>query len=91
MAVDPLGQVLAVVVTPANEPARVPVAALAEPVHAVTGESVDVALVDQGDTGEQPAADTHAHGVRLEGINRSDANRDFVLLPHRWVGERGVT
>ena len=50
-----------------------------------------VAFVDQGDTGEQPAADAHAHGVRLEGINRSDANRDFVLLPHRWVGERGVT
>ena len=78
------------VVTPASEPERTPVAALAKPVHAVTGESVDVAFVDQGDTGEPLAADAHTHGIRLKGINRSDANRGFVLLPRRRVGERDV-
>ena len=55
-----------------------------------------VAFVDQGDTGEQPAAD--AHGIRLEVVKRSEAKRGFVLrfdalmapLPRCWVVERGV-
>ena len=41
MAVDTLGQLLTVVVTPANEQERAQVAALAEQVQAVTGESVE--------------------------------------------------
>ncbi len=87
MAVDTLGQLLAVVVTPANEPERAQVAALAEQVQAVTGESVEVAFVDQGDTGEQPVAD--AHGIRLEVVKLAEAKRGFVPLPRRWVVERG--
>ncbi len=66
LAVDTLGQLLAVVVTPAKEQERAQVAILAAQVQAVTGESVEVAFVDQGYTGEQPATDVHAHGRRLE-------------------------
>lgn len=89
LAVDTLGQLLAVVVTPANEQERAQVATLAEQVQAVTGETVAVAFVNQGATGEQPAADAQAHGMRLEVVNLSEAKRGFVLLLRRWIVERG--
>ena len=54
MAVDTLGHLLALHVTPANEQDRAQVSALTSQVQAVTGESVEVAYVDQGDTGTQP-------------------------------------
>jgi transposase len=88
LAVDTLGQLLAVLVTPANEQDRAQVAALAEQIQAVTGESVEVAFVDQGYTGEQTAADAEAHGIRLEVVKLPTAKRGFVLLPRRWVVER---
>jgi len=62
LAVDTLGQLLAALVTPANEQDRVQVAALAEEIQAATGDSVEVAFVDQGYTGDDPAADAQAHG-----------------------------
>ena len=52
VAVDTLGHLLAVYVTAANEQDRAQVAELAEQVQAVTGGTVQVAFVDQGDTGE---------------------------------------
>ncbi len=88
-AVDTLGQLLAVVVTPANEHERAQVATLAEQVQAVTGKTVEVAFVDQGYTGEQPAEDAAAHGIRLDVVKLPQAKRGFVLLPRRWVVERG--
>jgi hypothetical protein len=57
LAVNTLGQLLAVVVTPANEQDRAQVAALAAQIQEATGEPVEVAFVDQGYTGDQPAAD----------------------------------
>src|SRR5512136_1838940 len=51
LAVDTLGQLLAVLVTPANEQDRAQVGALAEQIQAVTGQSVEIAFVDQGYTG----------------------------------------
>ena len=48
LAVDTLGQLLAAIVTPANEQERVQVDALATQVQATTGDSVEVAFVDQG-------------------------------------------
>ena len=42
------------------------------------------ALIDQGYTGEKPAA----HGMRLEVIKLEEAKRGFVLWPRRWVVER---
>jgi transposase len=88
LAVDTLGQLLAVLVTPANEQDRAQVGALAEQVQEATGNSVEVAFVDQGYTGEQPAADAEAHGIRLEVVKLPTAKRGFVLLPRRWVVER---
>lgn len=88
MAVDTLGQLLTVLVTPANEQDRAQVLALTEQIQEVTGESVEVAFVDQGYTGERPAADAQAHDIRLEVVKFPTAKRGFVLLPRRWVVER---
>jgi transposase len=88
LAVDTLGQLLALHVTPANEQDRAQVAALAEAVQEITGEAVELAFVDQGYTGDQPAADAVAHGIRLEVVKHPETKRGFVLLPRRWVVER---
>ncbi len=56
VAVDTLGHLLALLVTPANEQERAQVEELASAVQAVTGEHVELAYVDQGYTGEEPAA-----------------------------------
>ncbi len=66
VAVDTLGQLLALRVTPANEQDRDQVAALAAQMQAVTGQSVEFAFVDQGYTGEQPLEAAVAQGIRLE-------------------------
>jgi transposase len=88
LAVDTLGHLLALVVTPANEQDRAQVEELAERVQAATGEMVEVAFVDQGYTGPAPAEDAAAHGIRLEVVKLPAAKRGFVLLPRRWVVER---
>jgi transposase len=88
IAVDTLGHLLALKVTPANEQDRAQVAALSEAVQEATGQSVQLAFVDQGYTGQTPAADAAAHGIRLEVVKLSEAKRGFVLLPRRWVVER---
>jgi transposase len=87
-AVDTLGHQLALRVTAANEQDRAQVAQLAQAVQSATGENVQLAYVDQGYTGEQPAADAAAHGMKLEVIKHHEAKRGFVLLPRRWVVER---
>ena len=84
LAVDTLGQFLAALVTPANEQDRAQVEELAQRVQAATGESVEV----EGYTGDQPAEDAQAHGIRLEVVKLPTAKHGFVLLPRRWVVER---
>jgi transposase len=88
IAVDTLGHLLALIVTSASEQDRAQVAALAEAVQEVTGESVELAFVDQGYTGEAAAEEAAAHGLRLEVVKLPEAKRGFVLLPRRWVVER---
>jgi transposase len=88
VAVDTLGHLLALKVTAANEQERAQVADLIKEVQAVTGENVTVAFVDQGYTGEAPAAAAAAHGVQLTVVKLEEAKRGFVLLPRRWVVER---
>ena len=88
LAVDTLGHLLAVLVTPANAQERAQVAALAAAVQEATGQTVEVAFVDQGYTGDQPAADAATHGIQLEVVKLAEAKRGFVLLPRRWVVER---
>jgi transposase len=87
-AVDTLGHLLALHVTPANEQEREHVGELAETVQEATGESVELAYVDQGYTAERPASEAQTHGMRLEVIKHEEAKRGFVLLPRRWVVER---
>lgn len=88
VAVDTLGHLLALKVTPANEQDRAQVAELAAALQEVSGENVQVAFVDQGYTGAEPAAEAARAGVRLEVIKHPEAKRGFVLLPRRWVVER---
>ena len=88
VAVDTLGHLLALKVTPANEQDRLQVAALSEALQEVTGQNVQVAFVDQGYTGEQPATDAAKQGLRLAVVKHHEAKRGFVLLPRRWVVER---
>lgn len=88
IAVDTLGHLLAVIVTPADEQDRAQVGALAAQVQAVTGDSVELAFVDQGYTGETAAEAAAGQGLRLEVVKLPEAKRGFVLLPRRWVVER---
>ena len=88
LAVDTLGQLLAALVTPADEQERAQVAELAAKVQEATGNSVEVAFVDQGYTGTAAAAAADEHGIRLQVVKLPTAKRGFVLLPRRWVVER---
>jgi transposase len=54
----------------------------------VTEGQVELAFVDQGYTGEQPAAAAQAKGIRLDVVKRPEARKGFVRLPRRWVVER---
>lgn len=88
IAVDTLGNLLAVLVTPANEQDRAKVGELAERVQEVTGETVELAFVDQGYTGEAAETAAEEYGMRLEVVKLPEAKKGFVLLPRRWVVER---
>lgn len=88
MAVDTLGHLLALHVTPASAEDRGEVERLARTVQAVTNDSVELAWVDQGYTGERAATAAAKHGIALEVVKLPEAKRGFVLLPRRWVVER---
>ena len=88
LAVDTLGHLLALRVTPASADERAEVGRLAQAVQASTGQSVELAHVDQGYTGARAAEAARAHGIELEVIKLPEAKRGFVLLPRRWVVER---
>lgn len=88
VAVDTLGNLLAVMVTPANAQERKQVAALCEHVQQVTRQQVKTAFVDQGYTGQQPRHDASQHGIELSVVKLPHAKPGFVLLPRRWVVER---
>ncbi|MGA8095887.1 MAG: IS5 family transposase [Acidobacteriaceae bacterium] len=87
-AVDTLGHLLALHVTPANEQDRAQVGELSRQVQQITGEHVELAYVDQGYTGEAAAEAAEQHGIALEVVKHTQAKRGFVLLPRRWVVER---
>jgi transposase len=73
-AVDTLGHLLALVVTPADTQDQ-----------AQVGE---LAYVDQGYTGDVPAAAAEAHGLQLVVVKLPEAQRGFGQLAKRWVVER---
>ena len=63
-------------------------ARLAADIQDATGDSVELAYVDQGYTGEATAEAAAAEGIALEVVKLPEAKRGFVLLPRRWVVER---
>ena len=88
MAVDTLGHLLALHVTPANADDRAEIGRMAKAIRAATDQSVEIAYVDQGYEGKKPAAAAREHGIQLEVVKLPEAKRGFVLLPRRWVVER---
>jgi transposase len=88
MAVDTLGQLVAMTVTPACEQERAQVQQLCEAVQQATGETVQLAWADQGYTGEQARQDAQQSGIDLHIVKLPEARKGFVLLPRRWVVER---
>ncbi len=88
IVVDTLGHLLALCVTPASEQDRAQVEELARQVQEATDQSLEVAFVDQGYTGEEPAQAAHSQGMELQVIKLPQAKKGFVLLPRRWVVER---
>jgi transposase len=86
--VDTLGYLLALHVTPANKQERAQVQILAEKVQEVTGNSVEIAYVDQGYTGENAEQAAKQAGIELMVVKLPEAKKGFVLLPRRWVVER---
>jgi transposase len=88
VAVDTLGHLLALHVTSATDGDRAQVAHLAQAVQEAAGQNVELAYVDQGYTGAEPAQAAQEHGIVLEVVRLPQAKRGFVLLPRRWVVER---
>jgi transposase len=88
IAVDTLGYLLALVVTPANQQERDQVGELSRQVQDVTGDHVTLAWADQGYTGPTAAKAASDEGIVLEVVRLPKAKKGFVLLPRRWVVER---
>src|SRR5271154_5585112 len=72
-AVDTLGHLLALRGTPASSGDREQVDILAEQIQEATGQSVEVAYVDQWYTGEDPKADARQHGIDLTVVKLPQA------------------
>jgi len=70
---------------PATADDRAEVGRIAAPIQAATGDSVEVAFVDQGCTGSRPVEAARNHGIDLHVVKLTGAMRSFVLLPGRWV------
>lgn len=88
MAVDTLGHLLALFVTPADAQDRTQVEELARQVQEATEQAVELVYVDQGYTGEAAAQAAASQGLQLEVVKLAEAKQGFVLLPRRWVVER---
>src|ERR1700728_3403843 len=73
IAVDTLGHLLSLHVTPADEQDRAQVKKIAKQVQKVTGDSVELFYVDQGYTGEKPAEDAKKQGIQLEVVRLPQA------------------
>jgi transposase len=88
LAVDTLGHLLALRVTPASTDDRAAVEHLTKTVQAVTDGAVEVAFADQNYTGPKAADAAAANRVELVVVKLPQAKKGFVLLPRRWVIER---
>ena len=83
-----MGHLLALLVTAANEPDRAQVDELAAALQEASGQTVELADVAQGDTGEAPATAAADQGIQLAVVKRPEAKHGFGLLPRRGVVQR---
>lgn len=90
IGVDTLGDLLSLVVTPADAQDRDQVAHLAEDIQAVTGDSVTIGFADGSYTGDNAANAAKAQGIALEVVKLPDTVKGFVVLPKRWIVERSL-
>ena len=90
MAVNTLGHLLAVHVTPADEQERAQVDHLCAAVQQAAGHTVELAWADQGYTGEKARDAAREHDIALQIVKLPEAKKGFVLLPRRWVVERNL-
>jgi hypothetical protein len=84
IAVDTLGHLLVLTVTAADEGDRTQVAALAKEVQQVTGNTVELADVDQGYTGDNAA---QQQGIRLE-VGQAPHGKTRIRLVAQTLGRR---
>jgi transposase len=88
IAVDTLGLMHGLVVTPANIQDRDMIAPLMMVVRSMC-VTIQKSLADGGYQGAATAADVLAlAGIQLKIVKRSDAAKGFVVLPKRWIVER---
>lgn len=81
MAVDTLGHLLTLLVTPANEQDRAQVAELSKAVQAVTQERVEIAFVEQGYTGSEAEQAAAQEGIALCVVNLPRPRRALFCCP----------
>jgi len=79
--VDTVGLLLAAHVTPANEQERAQVKELAEAIQAVTQQSVGIAYVDQGYTGDEPGNAAKETGIDLIVVKLPEAKKGGFFYP----------
>jgi transposase len=88
LAVDTMGHLLALHVTPASADDRAEVGRLLDAAQEAVQGNLEVAFADAGYNGEKAAAAANKQGVELVIVRLPEAKRGFVLLPIRWVAER---
>lgn len=88
VAVDTLGNLLSLVITPANEQDRAQVSRLCQEVQEKTGETVRVAYADGGYTGQNASDTATEQKIDLQIVKVTHSKQGFVLLPKRWIVER---
>lgn len=86
-SMDIRGSLLALSLTPAYAQYCSQLQQLTQQVQQLTGKPLEVALVDQGYSGEHAARAISEQGIRLEVVRLPEAMGGFVLLPLRWVVE----
>ena len=81
MAVDTLGHLLALHLTPANVDDRAEIGRLTDAIQEATGESVTLAYVDQGYTGETAAKLPGSEASRWKSSNCRRQNGGSCYYP----------
>lgn len=87
-SVDIYGNLLALLVTPANQSDRDNAYDLAVKVQQATDESVKVWFADGAYSGQTTADNLAACGLELVVVKRRNGQAGFKVFPKRWIVER---